>query len=370
MFERHFSEVKAMLAETRTGNWTAYKTRLNTWSANYSNEFTQWTQTVKSDTGDDTNPPTNESPIAVINGPYIGDTITAINFSSNGSYDPDGIIASHTWDFGDGSVSNTANPSHTYSSVGQYVISLTLIDDKGATTTITTSADISGAVTPGNNLQNGVSVNVAGVQDSETFFIMEVPTDATDLSFDISGGSGDADLYVRFGSAPTTSTYDCRPWKGGNNETCIMADVQAGAYYVMIRGYNSFDTNLKGSFEGGSSDGNMPDACAVQGPQTGGQLQDGSEVCLGSGISWLTIGDVSSHSSIAITSGNGTGNLDLEFSNLGWPNGSNVQGASYKSGNSECIYLTNLSEYWGYIKVLGESDGASLVVDYDTAGCR
>ena len=30
----------------------------------------------------------------------------------------------------------------------------------------------------------------------------------------MSGGTGDADLYVRAGSKPTTSTYDCRPYKG------------------------------------------------------------------------------------------------------------------------------------------------------------
>ena len=47
-----------------------------------------------------------------------------------------------------------------------------------------------------------------------------------------------------------------------------------------------------------------------------------------------------------------------------------MQGTSNNSGNSECIYLTNLSEYWGYIKVTGESEGASLIVDFDTLGCR
>lgn len=370
MFERHFSEVKAMLAETRAGDWTAYKARLNTWVANYSNEFTTWTQTVTSDTGGGTNPPANEAPIVDINGPYTGDTNMAISFSSNGSYDPDGTISSYAWDFGDGSTSTLTNPSHTYTSAGQYTVSLTVLDNNNATATTTTSADISGVIVPDNSLQNGVSINVVGAQDSETFYTMEVPAGATDLSFETSGGAGDADLYVRFGSAPTTSTYDCRPWKGGNNETCTISDVQAGTYHVMLRGYNSFDTNLKGSFVGGSPVGNMPNACAVQGPQTGGELQNGSEACLGSGTTWLTIGDVSAHSSIAITSGNGTGNLDLEFSNLGWPNSSNTQGASYNSGNGECIYLTNLSEYWGYIKVSGESDSASIVVDFDTAGCR
>ena len=75
---------------------------------------------------------------------------------------------------------------------------------------------------------------------SEQFFIMQVPTGATNLSFRISGGSGDADLYVRFGEAPTTSVYDCRPYRNGNNETCNFANPQQGVYHVMLRGYRNF----------------------------------------------------------------------------------------------------------------------------------
>ena len=72
---------------------------------------------------------------------------------------------------------------------------------------------------------------------------------ATDLSFVMSGGSGDADMYVRFGSAPTTSTYDCRPYRNGNNETCNISNVQGGTYHVMLRGYSSYSgTSLVGSF--------------------------------------------------------------------------------------------------------------------------
>ncbi|MDX1474362.1 MAG: M20/M25/M40 family metallo-hydrolase [Reinekea sp.] len=53
-------------------------------------------------------------------------------------------------------------------------------------------------------------------------------------------GTNDADLYVKFGSAPTTSSYDCRPYKNGSAETC---DITAGGtdstVYVMVRGYSS-----------------------------------------------------------------------------------------------------------------------------------
>ncbi len=60
------------------------------------------------------------------------------------------------------------------------------------------------------------------------------------IRFSISGGSGDADLYVRFGAAPTTGAYDCRPYIGGNNETCEFNPSQSGSYYVMIRAYSAY----------------------------------------------------------------------------------------------------------------------------------
>jgi hypothetical protein len=48
-------------------------------------------------------------------------------------------------------------------------------------------------------------------------------------------GDNDADLYVRKGAAPTTASYDCRPYKSGSAEACTV--VGPGAVYVSVRGY-------------------------------------------------------------------------------------------------------------------------------------
>ncbi len=62
-------------------------------------------------------------------------------------------------------------------------------------------------------------------------------------------GTGDPDLYVRFGSNPTTTAYDCRPYLNGATETCTLT-VPSGqsAAYVMIRGYTSGTYNLTVSY--------------------------------------------------------------------------------------------------------------------------
>src|SRR5690606_29827467 len=71
---------------------------------------------------------------------------------------------------------------------------------------------------PGDSeLQNGVPVaNLSGSRGSELRFTLAVPSGSSNLQIQIAGGSGDADLYVRFGSPPTTSAYDCRPYRNGN----------------------------------------------------------------------------------------------------------------------------------------------------------
>ena len=55
----------------------------------------------------------------------------------------------------------------------------------------------------------------------------------------MSGGSGDADLYVRQGAQSTTSSYDCRPYKNGNSEVCTFNSPAAGTWYFDIRGYSA-----------------------------------------------------------------------------------------------------------------------------------
>lgn len=139
--------------------------------------------------------------------------------------------------------------------------------------TAATMAGFKGDGTPpggGNELQNGVAeTGLSGSQGQQLNYTMDVPASATSLSFASSGGSGDADLYVKFGSAPTLNSYDCRPWKNGNNETCDISNIQSGTYHVMLNGYSSFSgvsltgTYIEGSTGGGSFENttnyNIPD---------------------------------------------------------------------------------------------------------------
>lgn len=119
----------------------------------------------------------------------------------------------------------------------------------GLTATVTLPGEGGGSCTTTNCLENGVPVaDLSGARRSEVFYTIDVPAGST-LTVSSSGGTGDADLYVKAGTAPTTSDWDCRPYKYGNNETCTIAADTAQTYHIMLRGYSAYSgLQLQASF--------------------------------------------------------------------------------------------------------------------------
>ncbi|XXF80541.1 M4 family metallopeptidase [Myxococcaceae bacterium GXIMD 01537] len=116
-------------------------------------------------------------------------------------------------------------------------------------------------------LSNGVAVTgLSGSSGNKKYYTLEVPAGQNSLSFELSGGTGDADLYVRNGSAPTTSAYDCRPYKSGNAEVCSFTAPAAGTWYVMVHAYSAYSAlTLKGTYGGVIVDPGTPTTETVSG---------------------------------------------------------------------------------------------------------
>jgi serine protease len=93
---------------------------------------------------------------------------------------------------------------------------------------------------PAIELQNGVAVTGISVgAGAWVRYQIEVPNGASHLLLATYGGTGDADLYVRRAAEPTTSLYDCRPFRFGNDETCFFPAPQSGTWYVYVRGFSA-----------------------------------------------------------------------------------------------------------------------------------
>lgn len=181
----------------------------------------------------------NNPPVASFTYTISGLTV---NFTDT-STDSDGSIVSRSWNFGDGGTSTATNPSHTYASSGSYTVSLTVTDNDNATGSTSHVVTVSsGGGGGGTVLQNNVPVTglSAARHKWTATYTLAVPAGASNLTFTMSGGTGDADLYVRFGSAPTLRRYSCRPYLVGNNETCSFPTPSTGTYYVKIYAYSAF----------------------------------------------------------------------------------------------------------------------------------
>jgi PKD repeat protein len=274
------------------------------------------------------------------------------NFNASGSSDPSGVIASYSWSFGASGVT----ASNTFTSAGTYNVTLTVTDDEGATDSQTNSVTVTAPPTSGNVLTNGVArTGLAANTGSYIDFTMDVPAGATDISFAMSGGTGDADLYVRFGAAPTDSTYDCRPYAGGNSESCTGTQT-GGTYHVRLKAYSTFS--------GVSIIGNYTEA------GTGVTPIDSttSNISVGSGA-WkrYTLDLPAGYSNLSVTTSGGSGDADLYVRFGAQSSTSSYDCRPYKNGNSEtCTFSSPAAGTW-HIDLRGYSaaSGVTLRVQAD-----
>ncbi|MDX1979092.1 MAG: PKD domain-containing protein, partial [Bryobacteraceae bacterium] len=87
--------------------------------------------------GGGTAPGANQPPVAAMTvSSASGNAPLLVNFSSAGSHDPDGSIATYRWTFGDGAAATGVTASHTYSTAGAFTATLTVTDDKGASASV------------------------------------------------------------------------------------------------------------------------------------------------------------------------------------------------------------------------------------------
>jgi serine protease len=279
---------------------------------------------------------------------------------ADSSTDSDGTISTRAWTFGDGGTSTTTNPSHTYAAAGTYSVALTVTDNGGATNTKTQSVTVSGGGGGGTVLQNGVAVSgLAATTGNTLTYTIVVPAGASNLKFVSAGGSGDADMYVKFGSAPTTSSYDCRPYLSGNNETCTIAAPQAGTWYVSLRAYASFSgVSLTGSYTAGGGGGGttLSNGVAVSGlTATSGNWTSTYTLVVPAGATNLTF----------VTSG-GSGDGDLYVRRGSEPTTTAYDCRPYTSGNNEtCTFAApTAGTYYVRIRAYATFSGVTLTPHY------
>lgn len=201
-------------------------------------------------------------------------------------------------------------------------------------------------------LRNDEAVTgISGARGTSRGFRFDVPSGSASLSFVLSGGTGDADLYVRYGALPTTSAYDYRPYLSGNNERVGIPAATPGTWYVLVRGYAEFAGVSLVAHHGTQSgvDGLLTNGVPVEDANAaqGGELHFALDVPSGAPL-------------LTVEMGGGTGDADL-YVRFGAPVSTmSYDYRPYRAGNEESVRVDLPSAGRWYLLVRGYHAFAGL----------
>ena len=224
---------------------------------------------------------------------------------------------------------------------------------KLAVSYISEMAKNAGDVIPpiGDELENGVTV--AGITENakaERVFTLNVPDNATNLNFITSGGSGDADLYVKFNSAPTLTSFDCKSTTSSSNERCEIGNAQAGVYYVMVQAWNAI-TNV--SLTGSYNEGNTAEPI--------NRVENNISVAANNWSRYTQNLDAG-YSAFTVNISGGNGDADL-YVNFASPSTESVyQCRPFKNGNLETCNIDNPQAGTWFIDLKGYSSASGVTL--------
>jgi vibriolysin len=206
-------------------------------------------------------------------------------------------------------------------------------------------------------LTNGTPVTgISDVLNGQKYFSLSVPTGQTSLTFTITGGTGDADLYVQAGTKPTLTSYACRPYKTGNSETCTFTPPAAGTYYVMLHAYAAYSgVTLTGTYSATTSGDPY---------LTNGVAKTNLSGATGSAAYFRVATPAGKTLSVKISGGTGDADLYTRFGSR--PTTTSYLCRPYLNGNSETCTTSNTTAGDYYVMVRGYAaySGLSLIASY------
>jgi hypothetical protein len=206
-------------------------------------------------------------------------------------------------------------------------------------------------------LQNNVAINgMWGAQGSVQYFQIYVPAGASNLVFRMSGGTGDADIYIRHGAAPTTTVHDYRNLTASNNETISVAAPRAGTWFVMVKGYYAYsNASLRASF---SAPVELKNNVAVSGLWGGENSQRLFRINVPAGATNLVF---------RMSGGSGDADIYVRYGAI--PTTRAYDGRNLTASNNEAVsFKTPRAGTW-YVMINGYSaySGVTLRASYATA---
>ena len=204
----------------------------------------------------------------------------------------------------------------------------------------------------GGALTKDVAVTFSAATGQSATYTFAVPSGATNLSFKMSGGTGDGDIYTKLGSAPTTTSYLAKSDGSTNTESILIASPTAGTYYLLANAYAAVNgASIVATYQTGSS---------------GNVLSSGVPVSVALALNTskvYTITVPAGKTSLTIKLSGGTGDGDI-YAKLGsTPTTTTYDKKSDGSTNTETITYSApaAGTYYILVNAYAAVSGASLV---------
>jgi serine protease len=232
----------------------------------------------------------NDAPVANAGADQIVVVGTSVLFDGSASTDSDGTIVDYSWDFGDSTAGSGISPSHTYTTVGVYTATLTVMDDDGAigddTVDITVTAVPSEITVFEDSFENNLSKWTQGSQNDWKRSSQR----ATDgqYSVEVDGRAKDAVIEAAVdmqGRDSATVTFDWYIEDGLDNGEYIAFDVSTNggvtwvekakfrgnvdlentwiSKSVLVTGASNLSIRFRGKMSGSSEDANVDNVKVV-----------------------------------------------------------------------------------------------------------
>jgi len=356
----------------------------------------------------------NRLPVANAGGSYEGRPNLTVNFNGQLSSDEDGSITDYLWDFGNGLTMVGSTVEHTYTAVGSYSVTLTVTDNKGATNSQTTTVvinpigDFDGdgdvdvddiraltlAIRNNEQLDESFDINNDGVIDSlDTIALRSLcsydrcsnikPPPQAPIAIATSFvNDTQTNVSIQFNSDGSYDQYGqivSYEWNFGDGNNSELANpthqyAEPGMYDVVLTVTDNDQMTATSSIQINVSHPPLIDACSINNDENTSDLKPSEPRCVTS-KKVFTFGALNrDHNSVAITLKYAPTDSLIYFKDGGWPQIStnDYSAASSLQGDQQCIFydIPSNADYWGYIEVSGAPVGATIVVDYDVAGCR
>ncbi len=238
-----FGSTNTTIAEVRNANtWGVLKLTLS--ATDYVADFVPVAGSTFTDRVTGTCNRATASPTYSISGSVTTSTGTGIP----GVTVSNGTVSATTSSTGAYTLSGLANGTYTLTpSLSGYTFS-PISSSVTVSSANQTGVNFTGTATStGSTVVHNVNLPSVSTGNWSSVYTVAIPAGTTKLVVDISGGTGDADLYVNAGAVPSTTSYTCRPYRTGNLENCTITNPVAGTtYYIAVRAYSSYSgVNMK-----------------------------------------------------------------------------------------------------------------------------